>query len=60
MIGFSIDGLKHPRFTCTRRYKSCPELKTRLQTVDAEKAKLDRRQQRPLPPNTVASLREKS
>lgn len=33
------------------------ELKTRLQAVDAEKAKLDR--QRPLPPNTVSSLREK-
>lgn len=33
------------------------ELKSKLQMIDAAKAKLDR--QRPLPPNTVASLREK-
>ena len=34
-----------------------PELEARIQAVDLEKAKLDAA--RPLPPNTVASLREK-
>ena len=58
MIGCSIDGLKHPRLHLQLTLQIMPsELKTRLQAVDAAKAKLDR--QRPLPPNTVSSLREK-
>lgn len=58
MIGCSIDGLKHPHLHLQLTLRIMPsELKTRLQAVDAEKAKLDR--QRPLPPNTVSSLREK-
>jgi Fic family protein len=58
MIGISIDRLKHSRHHLQPTLQIMSfELKTKLQTVDAEKAKLDG--QRPLPPNTVASLREK-
>lgn len=58
MIGFPIGDLKHLRnLLQPTLHIMSSELKNKLQSVDAEKAKLD--QQRPLPPNTVASLREK-